>query len=98
MVFQLTTASPTFLLPWNGQWGFFDFKGTWGGGTVAVTFQQQKASSGSNTLGSGVSVSADINKYFVAGTGYLLFTLSGSTGAALSISASPVSPATGNPT
>lgn len=60
------------------------FSGTWGGGTLTVTFSPT-AGGTYVPIGSGVTATGDGNVEFDCGTGFLKFVLSGSSGATVNL-------------
>lgn len=76
----LTTASPTAQTGWIGGKGVLKAAGTWGSGTLTLTWCET-AGGTFVPIGTGVSISADGSTGFQMPAGFVKATLSGSTGA-----------------
>jgi hypothetical protein len=81
---DLTTASPTITTAWVGGRGILKASGTWGGGTLTLTWCETEAGT-FVPIGSGVSLSGNGSTGFgPMPAGFVTATLSGSTGATVS--------------
>lgn len=76
----LTTASATLTTGWIGGKGVLKAAGTWGSGTLTLTWCETAAGT-FVPIGTGVSLNADGSTGFQMPAGFVKATLSGSTGA-----------------